>query len=313
MGSLKKKIARQADRKLTQVQGKLRRILEGEAIAYRKANKLTLGKVYGEEGWENMQCVFMLSTGRTGTQTMANVLKLSGNVLAEHEPRPRLVKSSFDAYMDEGMHEASAAWMERWTAFMLAVRDDFVLEANAKGQVYVESNNRLTYLAPAVQAAFPASKFVFSHRNPYQVIQSGMRRGAYAGPNMAWNFARIRPRAGEEYVDTWDAMTPLAKEAWRWARINKMSMDFMATLPASRAMELPAKRLFGGSDDVIREIFEFVGVPCPDMADIKRVMGKKMNAQAHYNGLSFEWSDDDYKTVRPYIASVAEALGYELK
>lgn len=309
MGSLKKKIARQADRKLTQVQGKLRRILEGEAIAYKKANKLTLGKVYGDEGWDNMHCVFMLSTGRTGTQTMANVLKLSAKVLAEHEPRPRLVKSSFDAYMDVG----SEGWMTRWTDFVLAVRDDFVLEANAKGQVYVESNNRLTYVAPAVAAAFPASKFIFSHRDPYQVIQSGMRRGAYAGPNMAWNFARIRPRAGEPYADTWETMTPLAKEAWRWARINQISMEFMETLPANRAMELPARRLFGASNEMIREIFEFIGVPCPDMADIQRVMGKKMNAQAHFNGLSFEWTEADYNLVRPYIASVAETLGYELK
>ncbi|MEM8486126.1 MAG: sulfotransferase [Bacteroidota bacterium] len=309
MGSLKKKIARQADRKLAQVQGKLRRILEGEAIAYKKANKLTLGKVYGEEGWDNMQCVFMLSTGRTGTQTMANVLKLSAKVLAEHEPRPRLVKSSFDAYMDVGSED----WMTRWTDFVLAVRDDFVLEANAKGQVYVESNNRLTYVAPAVAAAFPASKFIFSHRDPYQVIQSGMRRGAYAGPNMAWNFARIRPRAGEPFADSWETMAPLAKEAWRWARINQISIDFIETLPAGRGMELPARRLFGGSTEMIREIFDFIGVPCPDMADIQRVMGKKMNAQAHFNGLSFEWTAADYKLVRPYIASVAEALGYELK
>ncbi len=309
MGSLKKKIARQADKKLTQVQGKLRRILDGEAIAYKKANKLTLGKVYGDEGWGNMQCVFMLSTGRTGTQTMANVLRLSAKVLAEHEPRPRLVKSSFDAYMDVENED----WMARWTDFVLAVRDDFVLEANAKGQVYVESNNRLTYVAPAVAAAFPASKFIFSHRDPYQVIQSGMRRGAYAGPNMAWNFARIRPRAGEPYADAWETMTPLAKEAWRWARINQISIDFMETLPAGRGMELPARRLFGGSNEMIEEIFAFIGVPCPDMADIQRVMGKKMKAQAHFNGLSFEWTEADYKLVRPYIASVAEALGYELK
>ncbi len=308
MGSLKERIARQADKKLVNYHNRLQRFLERESIAYRKKNKLTLGKVY-DTGWDDMKCVFMLSTGRTGTQTMANMLKLSPKVLAEHEPRPRLVKSSYDAYMDFENEE----WIAQWKDFVLAVRDDFVLEANANGKVYVESNNRLTYLAPAVLAAFPASKFVFSHRNPYQVIQSGMRRGAYAGPNQAWNFARIRPRNGEPHFDDWDGMTPLAKEAWRWARINQISMDFFKTLPEEKKLELPAKKLFGGSQEVIKEIFDFVEVPAPPLEELNKIMGKKMNAQAHFNGLEFNWSPEGYDTVRPFITSVATALGYELK
>ena len=308
MQSLKKRIARQADRTLSQVHGRLRRFLESEAIAYKRTNKLTLGKAYGM-GWEDLSCVFMLSTGRTGTQTMARVLDLSPQVLAEHEPNPRLVKSSFNAYMDIG----SEGWLERWTDFALAVRDDFVLEASAKGKVYVESNNRITYLAPAVFAAFPASKFVFSHRDPYQVILSGMKRGAYAGPNMAWNFARIRPRPGEEHSENWDALEPLEKEAWRWAQINRISIDLMKSLPEDRALELPAKRLFSGSNEMFKEMFDFIGVPCPALEDINRVMGKKMNAQAHFGGLEFSWDAEKYDLVRPFISSVATELGYELK
>lgn len=308
MDNLKKKIARQADRTITKVHGKLRRILESEALAYRKTHKLTLGKAYGRD-WEEMECVFTLSTGRTGTQTMASMLDLSPKVYAEHEPNPRLVKSSFDAYMDQG----TEAWLERWKDFVLAVRDDFVLTANANGKVYVESNNRLTYMAGAVLAAFPASKYVFSHRDPYKVIRSGMRRGAYTGPNICWNFARIRPRAGEPYMEEWDSMTPLAKEAWRWAKINQISMDFMETLPADRTYELPANKLFSEDENIYKEIFEFVGVPCPPMEDIRRVMGKKINAQFHFGGPEFSWTKETYDEVRPYIASVAETLGYEVK
>ena len=308
MESLKKRIAKQADRTLTKVHGRLRRFLESEALAYKRANRLTLGKAYEME-WKELQCVFMLSTGRTGTQTMARVLDLSPRVLAEHEPNPRLVKSTFNAYMEVG----EEGWLNRWTDFALAVRDDFVLEANAKGQVYVESNNRLTYIAPAVLEAFPASKFVFSHRDPYQVILSGMKRGAYAGPNMAWNFARIRPRKGEAHYDAWDSMIPLEKEAWRWAQINSMSIDFFGALPANRALELPAKRLFSGSSDVFKEMFDFVDVPCPSMEEINQVMGKKMNAQAHFGGLEFSWDQEKYDQVRPFISSVANTLGYEIK
>ncbi len=308
MESLTKRIARQADRRITKVHNRLRRFLESEAIAYRRAHKLTLGKAYNN-AWENMECVFTLSTGRTGTQTMASILELSPKVLAEHEPNPRLVKSSFDAYMDQG----NEGWLERWKEFVLAVRDDFVLEANAKGKIYVESNNRLTYLADAVRLAFPASKYVFSHRDPYKVIRSGMRRGAYSGPNICWNFARIRPRQGERYLEKWNSMSLLAKEAWRWAKINQISMDFMETLPEDKRYELPASDLFSEKEEIYRALFEFVGVPCPPMDDIKRVMSKKINAQFHFGGSEFDWTQGAYDEVRPYISSVASTLGYEIK
>ena len=156
MGGLTTHIVRQADRTLSRVQGRLKRFLESESRAKKRALKLTLGKAY-EQKWENMQCVYALSTGRTGTQTLAAILRLSPRVVAQHEPAPRLVMATYEAYMEA----ASADWIEKWSPFVLAARDDFVLEANASEKVYVESNNRLTYVAKALQSAFPASKFIF--------------------------------------------------------------------------------------------------------------------------------------------------------
>lgn len=307
MEALTKQIARQANKTLDQVQGRLKRFIDQESREKKRALNLTLGKAYELE-WEGMQCVFALSTGRTGTQTLAAVLRLSPHVVAQHEPAPRLVRSSFDAYMDT----ADPNWLEQWSAFVLATRDDFVLRANAEGRVYVESNNRLTYLAPAVRDAFPASKFIFSHRDPYKVIRSGMQRGAYQGPGKAWNFARIRPRPGERHAENWGTMTPLEKEAWRWAQINREAKAFFDALPEERKYELPSAAFFTADEDRYKEIFEFVGVPCPPMDKIQGIMGRKMNAQAHFNGLSFEWTDERRETVRPYITETATLLGYEV-
>lgn len=308
MDNFAKRLARQADHTISRVHNKLQRYLDHDQIARKRALNLTLGKAYEQE-WQDLTCVFALSTGRTGTQTLAAMLRLSPQVVAQHEPAPRLVKATFDAYMeaqDEG-------WIEKWTPFMLATRDDFVLEANANGKVYVESNNRLTYVAPAVMAAFPASKFIFSHRDPYKVIRSGMQRGAYQGPNMAWNFARIRPRKGEPYFSEWASLSPLEKEAWRWAQINQMAHAFFSTVPAERRMELPAATFFSGKKEMYKEIFEFVGAPCPPMSEIEGIMGKKMNAQAHFNGLSFEWTDESLASVRRFIEPTATLLGYNVK
>lgn len=307
MDNLAKRLARQADHTISRVQNKLQRYLDHDQIVRKRTLNLTLGKAY-EQAWQDLACVFALSTGRTGTQTLAAMLRLSPHVLAQHEPAPRLVKATFDAYMeahDEG-------WVEKWTPFMLATRDDFVLEANALGKVYVESNNRLTYVAPALMAAFPSSKFIFSHRDPYKVIRSGMQRGAYQGPNMAWNFARIQPRKGEPFHEEWDTLVPLEKEAWRWAQINQLAYDFFSTVPEARRMELPAATFFSGRKEVYKKIFEFIGVPCPPMSEIEGIMGKKMNAQAHFNGLSFEWTEEAYARVRHFIEPTASLLGYDI-
>ena len=307
MDGLTKQIAVKANKTLDQVQGRLKRYIESDTRKLKRDLKLTLGKAY-EMKWEGMRCVFALSTGRTGTQTLAALLRLSPHIVAQHEPAPRLVQASLDAYMDT----ASPEWLERWSAFVLATRDDFVLGANAEGKVYVESNNRLTYLAGAVREAFPASKFIFSHRDPYKVIRSGMQRGAYQGSGKAWNFARIRPRSGEPFADQWANMEPLEKEAWRWAQINKEAKVFFDSLPEERKLELPATTFFQANERTYREIFEFVGAPCPPLDEIRQIMGRKMNAQAHFNGMSFEWSKESKETVRPYIAEVAEQLGYEV-
>ncbi len=306
MSSLPTLIARQADRTIGRLHRRLRRYLERDTVAARRERQLTLGKAY-EQGWTGFPCVFALSTGRTGTQSMAGMLRLSPRVLAQHEPAPRLVRASYEAFMDE-----EEGWLERWTPFALAVRDDFVLEACANGQVYVESNNRITYLAPAFAAAFPDSRFIFSHRDPYQVIRSGMQRGAYQGGNMAWNFARIHPRSDDPARAYWEGYSPLEKEAWRWARINAVARAFFESLPEARRLELPAKAFFSNDMDIYRRLFDFVGVECPSEDAIREVMGKRMNAQAHFNGRAFEWTDALRDQVRPIVRPVAEQLGYSV-
>jgi hypothetical protein len=306
MPSLPERVAQGADRVLDRVHRRLKRYLDRDQLAAKKDLKLTLGKAY-ERRWHGFPCVFALSTGRTGTQTIAGLLALSPKVLAQHEPSPRLVRASYEAFMDE-----REGWMDRWRPFALAVRDDFVLEACAEGRIYVESNNRITYMAAAFAEAFPDSRFIFSHRDPFQVIRSGMQRGAYQGGHMAWNFARIHPRSDDPARERWDDYGDLEREAWRWARINGDAKAFFDSLPASRRLELPARTFFSNDMKIYRALFDFVGVACPPEAEIRGVMGKQLNAQAHFNGQEFEWTDEARALVRPIVGPVAERLGYRI-
>jgi hypothetical protein len=42
-------------------------------------------------------------------------------------------------------------------------------------------------------------------------------------------------------------------------------------------------------------------------------LNKKMNAQAHFNGQAFEWSDETVRKVRRFIEPTATLLGYETR
>jgi len=305
MPSLKRQALKATQDQLTRVQRKIGQLLTGDG-APREPYVARLGDAYAR-GFAGCPCVFVLSTGRVGSQTLTALLALSPAVVSEHEPFPRLVKASIDAYLEGGDLGAS----EKWRAAVYAARDDLLVEANRRGKIYVETNNRLTYLAPVLAACFPASKFVHLHRHPYEVVRSAMRRGYYESHN--WDFARVRPRPGEPLAAGWDALPRLEKCGWFWARINEEARAFMGTLPAERALDLRADLLFSGDEPTLRRIFSFVGVDFPARELVEEVLGQKLNAaQRGSFPTPSDWSADDRDAVKRRVADVARDLGYEV-
>jgi hypothetical protein len=215
------------------------------------------------------------------------------------------VKASIDAYLEGGDLGAS----EKWRQVVYGARDDLVCEASRRGKIYVETNNRLTYLAPILAACFPDSKFVYLHRHPYEVVRSAMRRGYYESHN--WDFARVRPRASEPLAATWEALPRLEKCGWFWARINDEAASFMASLPPERALDLRADLLFGGDEATMRRIFSFVGIDFPAQELVEEVLGQKLNAavRGSFPGAG-DWSEDDRQAVWRQVEAVATRLGY---
>lgn len=307
MSILMKQALQSTHRGLTRVSSKIERLLKGQSVTSRRKPFVTgLAQAYARS-WLDCPCVFVLSTGRVGTKTLTALLALSPHVVATHEPEPRLVKASFDAYMESN----SGASEEKWRAVILAARDDAVCEANRRGKIYVETNNRLTYLAHALAVSFPASRFIHLHRHPYEVVRSAMRRGYYQAHN--WDFARIRPRPGEDLAAEWEALSPLEKSAWYWARVNGEAREFLSTLPAARRLDLQADALFAGDETVLKNLFNFVSIDLPARTQLEEVLGQKINAQRKGEfPTPSEWSEAERVVVRDRVRVVASALGYDI-
>ena len=171
-------------------------------------------------GWERAACMFVLSSGRTGTHTVAGILDTSPHIAAHHEAHPRLVKASFDYHMAGG---PAADDRDRWLELVLAARDDLVLNASRRGRIYAETSNRLTYLADLLREAFPASRFVFLHRHPFDVIVSGLRRG---GITITHGTSPASCPASETRPRSDGGLTQAERIAWYWARVNERGGQF---------------------------------------------------------------------------------------
>lgn len=256
-------------------------------------------------GFAGCPCVFTLSTGRVGTETLTAVLDQSPHIIATHEPAPILVEPSYAAYMTNGDEE-------RWVAVVASARGESVVEACQAGKIYAETNNRMTYMAKALSSAFPSSKFIHLHRHPYEVIHSGLRRSYYK--THPWDFARIRPRPGEEFAEQWDDMPPLEKVAWYWRAVNQHAIDSMEALPDSRRFVLRSADLFGGRESALEALFSFVGVELPPRARIDSVLSLNLNRQRGGAPVAppAEWSTVERDRVRRIVGDVASALEYDL-
>ncbi|BCS33193.1 hypothetical protein TBR22_A24200 [Luteitalea sp. TBR-22] len=256
-------------------------------------------------GWADYPCVFVLSTGRGGTETLTALAGLSPGLVASHEPFPRLIKASYDAYLAG----ASVATDRHWIDLVLASRDDLVRGAVQKGKVYVETNNRLTYLAPALATAFPASRFIHVYRDPFAFVRSAMRRRYFAGHD--WDFARVRPRPDEPLAATWNTLPRIECCAWLWARTNSDAHAWMSTLPPERRLSLRAEDLFEGRPETLQAVFGFCGVEVPPRERVQEVLGAKLNAQQHGNfPEAGAWAEEERERVWKYTADIATALGY---
>ncbi len=264
-----------------------------------------LGAAYAK-GWNGYVCAFVLSSGRVGTETLTALLNLSESIIALHEPVPRLIQTSFDAYMNE-----SGASSYCWKKVIYAARDDYICKAHSQNKIYVETSNRMTYLAGYLAQCFPDARFIHLHRHPYDVIRSGMRRGYYQGHG--GDFARIRPREGDVWFPEWEGFSTIEKIAWYWHAVNKDAMDFCDTLPEAKSLVLAAEDMFQANGECLERLFGFMAAEMPSIHQIDKVLGKKMNAQRSGKCPDIStWDDAQLRRVKAIISDTASRLGYDI-
>ena len=254
---------------------------------------------------QNYPLVLILSTGRVGTQTLAELLRLAPNLKAYHEPEPKLFGLGKLAYEQWKKSGATSVFLEA----LRTSRADLIKDALQYGKGYAETSPQVTFLAPVFRELFPMTKYIHLVRNPENVIISGMRRGWYSGhSNDQW---RLTPKTEDKYAQIWGSMSPFAKNCWVWAETNRWISDFCRTIPRNQQLFVNSELLFAGQEDIIRELFEFVGVSSFSMRKVNGILRKPLNVQKKGTfSPSNEWSIEMKATFGEIVGDVADEFDY---
>jgi hypothetical protein len=241
--------------------------------------------------------VFVLSTGRCGTKWLTELLRLDPHMRVNHSDYPELIRHSRLAY--ERYEEEPKVFRE----IIRATRDGYILDAYNRGQTYVETNNRITFFAYAVQEVYPNARYVHLIRHPGDFVRSGLRREWYHGGRH--DVGRIRHADSEQ----WAEMTDIEKIAWLWNETNQYIEDFLNTLETGQFLQVRAEEMWSDVE-VDAEICKFVGakVSCKDIASMLK---RKINQQHTGRALPYEkWSVKQKSQLR-YYAFLRQRYGYK--
>lgn len=254
--------------------------------------------------WRHARSLFVLSCGRTGTDTLAHVLATSPAVWALHEPEPQL--------MAERKEARTRVYDEptKFNKIFIASRAHSLVAARMRSRIYAETSARLTFFAPVIADLLPNAKFVFLHRHPGEIVRSGMRRGWYVAHQADKH--RIAPVRGETGFDEWENWNPFEKVCWYWNAYHRFILDFVKELPSERWLELRSTDFFDPSTGAAEAVLRFLDVSPPEDR-IRAELSVRHNAQGagdfpHHS----DWSRPQKEALLKVAGHTMGELGYEL-
>ena len=150
--------------------------------------------------------VFVLSTGRCGTELLVRLFKIAKAGIILHEPRPLVLLASKMAY------EMNEEQLYAKKMVFLGARYDLLKHAYLCEKRYIETSNRMTFFADAIYDLFPRSKFIHLVRHPGSFVRSGIRRNYYTGNEN--DEGRLTPTESDPIYNQWNNLSQIRKIGW---------------------------------------------------------------------------------------------------
>lgn len=257
---------------------------------------------FPEEMLKEVNAVFVLSTGRCGTDFLYHVLKPFSPLDVHHEPKSKLATTSRHLYNNR--HQINQKGGE--LAF-LAARNDALLDAYLFKKIYMETNNRLTFFAPFIENILPKVRFLHLVRHPGDFVRSGMRKGYYTEDKLS-DYSKIRP-VTEEMQKKWESYSRLEKISWLWYQTNAFIEQFKWEHP-DKVLTIKAEHLFRDPEEVVHQLNDNLNLGIGEIGRI-RVGPKNVQRSGKFPRYP-NWAEEDKKKMKSIVSNLADIYDYNL-
>ncbi len=232
-----------------------------------------------------MRPVFVVSTGRAGSELLVNLLKASKIGAVYHEPTPKMILGAKLAF-ELGENNIPAKRLG-----FLNARYDLIKKIYLEDKRYVETNNRITFFMDAINNIFPKAKFIHLIRHPGEFVRSGIRRNYYKGNEN--DDGRITPLKTDLVFSEWANMGDIEKIGWLWNTTNTMIESVKNSIGDNRIITIKSSDLFT-NPETYQQICKFINHVQLGEAKIKSIIKKPSNPQKQNEYPKWnDWNDED--------------------
>lgn len=257
--------------------------------------------------------VFVVSTGRSGSQMIARVLAEHPSVCSFHELQPHL---NLEAYVKRTTSR-HRKWIENR---IIHKRSDVIKQVTSNGLVYLESSFYHSLLIPELYKLYNA-RFIHLYRDGRYFVRSAIAKGWYEKEPLkyrlkTWIRRHFRIDTGHQMVDNRlnppsDLKTRFEKLSWLWSELNKVILYNLSSISEDLVFSFPLENL---NKKTVTDLLEFMGVPAdPELID--KMMARadqKPNKSKKFTSPSVaDWNDWEKKRFNEIAGDMMRRLGYE--
>ena len=249
--------------------------------------------------------VFILSTGRTGTKTLANGLA-EGNIRSLHQPPySRILNIASNAYLH--------GWLSKGTLECLVTRLREPQIVNSDSCYYVQVFS-LDYLpAKIISERYPNVYIVHIIRDPRTFVSSYLnwmhtRFKSWVANKLVPGWHPSGFFTGEMSWRQWQQMDEFERVCWHWKYKNMLLEDLFEG--EERYIRVRFEDLFlAGDSSKLREILDFVEIPYERELEAILAKNRNMGRKTYFPAWD-EWEPRRKRELLNICAGKMKEYGY---
>ncbi|MDA3898045.1 MAG: sulfotransferase domain-containing protein [Desulfobacteraceae bacterium] len=249
----------------------------------------------------NTNIFFILSTGRSGTQFLSNLLsQIDDRTLVMHEP---------DFYYDIGVLEKSKNSKQYASDYINNFRKFSIYDRIDGNEVegYGEVTGTLRFHSEALRGVFPNAKIMLMSRDGRDVIRSVMGWPEFYGKESKGAY-NLTPQQDDKYFDKWHDMTRFEKLCWSWQNSNR---SMLSLIQPNEIFQF--EKIISSYEYFKTRVLDKLELNVSEQQWTDSVNRKSPNSTKQYDFPHWaDWSESQKETFMSICGPIMEKLDYDL-